>query len=285
MRYLTNIFSICILFFLQNTSLLAQDPELPQPSPAASVTQKFGLVEASIEYSRPSMKGRKIFGDLVPYDKLWRTGANKCVNITFSKEVLINDQKVPAGTYSLFTIPGEKEWTIIINKNASHWGTGSYKQEEDLMRFTVIPTSIQPTESFTIDFANIRQNAATLQLYWETTMVSFDIQNNYLEEALANIKASIDATQNTYGLYNDAAEFYLDNNQDAKQALLWAKQSVDNKERYWNLYTLSRAYAANGMYKEAIASAEKSLKLSEEAQNSGMISSNKKNIEVWKKML
>ncbi|MBC8046248.1 MAG: DUF2911 domain-containing protein [Fimbriimonadaceae bacterium] len=264
---------------------LAQEADLPQPSPGATIVQNFGLVESTVSYSRPSMKGRKIFGALVPYGEMWRTGANKCVNIKFDKDVNINNQKVPAGTYSLFTIPNQNEWTIVINKNTEHWGTGTYKLEEDLMRFNVKPVTIPATESFTIDFANIKQNSATMQLYWETTKVSFDIVNDYMEEAMANIKTSIEATQNTHGIYNDAAEFYLDNNLDAKQALEWAKKSVEIKERYWNIATYSRALAANGMYKEAVANAEKSLKLAEEAKNMGMVDGIKRNIEDWKKMM
>jgi hypothetical protein len=283
MKKLTFLAVLAIVCFSQ-TPLFAQDPELPQPSPGATVMQKFGLAEATVTYSRPSMKGRKIFGSLVPYGEMWRTGANKCVNISFNKDVMINNNKLPAGTYSLFTIPGETEWVIIINKNTELWGAGGYSQEEDVMRFSVKPSTVSATESFTIDFANMKLNSVTLQIYWETTKVSFEIINDYMEEALANIKASIDATQNTHGLYNDAAEFYLDNNLDAKQALEWAKKSVDVKERYWNLSTYSRALAANGMFNDAVAVAEKSLKLAEEAKNTGMIETIKKNISDWGKM-
>lgn len=276
--------TVFVFTMASQTLLLAQDPELPQHSPGATVSQKFGLAEATVAYSRPSMKGRTIFGALVPYGQMWRTGANKCVNISFTKAVIINNQKVEAGTYSLFTIPDKTDWTIILNKNPEHWGTGSYKQEEDVIRFTVKPVTIATTESFTIDFANIKHNSATLQLYWETTKVSFDIVNDYMEEAVANIKNSIAAAQDTHGLYNDAAEFYLENNLDVKQALEWAKKSVEVKERYWNVYTYAKALAANNMKSEAIAAGEKSLKMAEEAKNVGMVDSIKKSIAYWNKM-
>lgn len=276
--------AVFVITLITQPALQAQELELPQHSPGATVSQKFGLAEATVSYSRPSMKGRTIFGALVPYGQMWRTGANKCVNISFDKDVMINNQKVAAGTYSLFTIPDKTEWTIILNKNTEHWGTGSYKQEEDLMRFTVKPVTVAATESFTIDFANIKNNSATLQLYWETTKVSFDIVNDYMEEAVANIKSSITAVQETHGLYNSAAEFYLDNNLDVKQALEWAKKSVEVKERYWNVYTYAKALAANNMKTEALSAAEKSLKMAEEAKNVGMIDAINKSITEWNKM-
>ncbi|MFN0275250.1 MAG: DUF2911 domain-containing protein [Chitinophagales bacterium] len=283
---MTKIKNIAILFLLAALCKPAftQELELPHPSPGATISQKFGMAEATIAYSRPLMKGRKIFGALVPYGEMWRTGANKCPNITFDKEVIINNQKVEAGTYSLFTIPGETEWTIIINKNSELWGTGGYKQEEDVMRIMVKPEEVPLTESFTMDFANVRENAVTVQIYWERTKVSFDISQDYMQEALANINESIEAAKNTHGLYNDAAEFYLDNKLDAKQALEWAKKSVEIKERYWNLSTYSRALAINGMKQEALEAAGKALKLAEEAKNTGMVESIKKNIEEWNKM-
>lgn len=262
--------------------LSAQELELPQPSPWAQVSQKFGLAQATITYSRPAMKGRKIFGGLVPYGEMWRTGANKATELKVEGSVMINGQKLEAGAYSLFTIPGESEWTIIINKNTELWGTGGYKQEEDAMRFQVKPQTHATTESFTIGFSNVKEKSVTVELYWESTMVSFEITNDFLEEGKANITAAIAAAENTMGLYNDAAEFYLDNNLDAVQALTWAKKSVAQKERYWNLFTLARAYAANGMTKEAIETAEKSLALSNEAKNTGFSQGIEKELNNWR---
>jgi hypothetical protein len=262
--------------------LSAQELELPQPSPWAQVSQKFGLAQATITYSRPSMKGRKIFGGLVPYGEMWRTGANKATELKVEGAVMINGQKLEAGAYSLFTIPGETEWTIIINKNTELWGTGGYKQEDDAMRFQVKTQAHASTESFTIGFSNVKENAVTVDISWETTMVSFEITNDYLEQGKANITAAIASAENTMGLYNDAAEFYLDNKLDAKQALEWAKKSVAQKERYWNLFTLARAYAANDMTKEAIETAEKALTLSNEAKNTGFSQGIEKDLNKWK---
>ncbi len=273
------------LITMLSKTLSAQELELPQPSPAAEVSQKFGLAKATITYSRPNMKGRKIFGSLVPFGEMWRTGANKAVELKLEGSTLINNQKIEPGAYSLFTIPGATEWTIVINKNTELWGTGDYKKEEDVVRFAVKPTTIAITESFTIDFANIKNNRATVQIYWETTMVSFDIVNEFVDEGKKNIEEAIASAENTMGLYNDAAEFYLDNNLDAKLALEWAKKSTAQKERYWNLHTLARAYAANGMHKEAVDTGSKAHTLAMEAKNTGMAQTIANDLEMWKKKM
>lgn len=266
-------------------STQAQDLNLPQPSPWAQVSQKFGMAKATITYSRPGVKGRKIFGNVVPFNEIWRTGANQCVLFTLEgNNLMINNTKINAGTYSIFTIPGENEWTIIINKNTELWGTGGYKQEEDIMRFNVKPVNNPMTESFTIDFANVKDKSTTVQLYWENTKVSFDIVNDYVDEGMKQIQDAIANAENTMNLYNDAAEYYLDNNLDSKLALEWAKKSAAQKERYWNLYTLARAYAANGMKKEAIETANKSLTLANEAKNTGFALTITKSLDEWNKM-
>ena len=274
----------CVAFVAMLTkSAFAQELELPQPSPWAQVSQKFGLAQATITYSRPAMKGRTIFGNLVPYGEMWRTGANKATELKLEGSTMINNQKVEPGAYSVFTIPGEAEWTIIINKNTELWGAGGYKQEDDVVRFTVKPTTVASTESFTIDFANVKDNSVTVQMYWATTKVSFEIINEFVEEGKKNIEEAIAAAENTMGLYNDAAEFYLDNNIDAKLALEWAKKSVGQKERYWNLYTLARAYAANGRYTEAIETGTKSHTMSVEAKNTGFSQTVNASLTEWKK--
>lgn len=276
------LLSIAIVSIMAQTAV-AQELELPQPSPWAQVSQKFGLAQATVTYSRPAMKGRKIFGTLVPFGEMWRTGANKATELKFDGAVMINNQKIESGAYSLFTIPGETEWTIIINKNTELWGAGGYKQEDDVIRFTVKPTVTAATESFTIGFSNVKDNMVTIELSWETTKVSFNIANEFVEQGKKNIEEAIATAENTMGLYNDAAEFYLDNNLDAKLALEWSKKSVQQKERYWNLYTLARANAANGMYKEAVELGTKSHTMAVEAKNTGFAQTVAASVEEWKK--
>lgn len=275
------LMSVAFIAIMAQTAV-AQDLELPQPSPWAQVSQKFGLATTTVTYSRPSMKGRKVFGGLVPYGEIWRTGANKATELKVEGTVMINNQKLEAGAYSLFTIPGETEWTIIINKNTELWGAGGYNKDEDAMRFTVKPTVAPATESFTIGFSNVKDNSITLDLQWETTKVSFNIVNEFVEQGKMNIEAAIASAENTLSLYNSSAGFYLDNNIDAKQALEWAKKSVAQGERYWNIYTLAKAYAANGMYKEAVEWGTKANTMAVEAKNTGFAQTVTASLDTWK---
>lgn len=278
-KYLS--FSFLITFLMIS---VAYSQELPQASPVSKLEQRIGLTDISVRYSRPSVKDRKIWGDIVPYRAVWRTGANACTVISFSDNVSINGQTLPAGEYSFFTIPTENEWTVIFNKNTKLWGSDGYKQEDDVLRFNVKPDMNAPfTETMLFAFDNIRIDAADLQLMWANMKLSFRISTDTDTKALANIKKAVADAENTYRTYNASATYLLDANKDLPQALDWAKKSVAMQEKFWNLYTLSRAYAANNMIKEAIATAEKSLKLSQESKQEAYVKMNQKNIEEWKK--
>lgn len=276
---------LLIICLTSISNAFAQDPELPAPSPLSTVSQKVGLATVKITYSRPSVKGRIVFGNLVPFNEVWRTGANQCTQIEFDRDILINNEKVAAGKYALFTIPTEGDWTIILNKDAEQWGSYGYKKEDDVLRFMVKQKKSVYNESLIFSFTNVTMQSAKIEMAWENTGISFDIAHDYISEAQQNIKDAIANVEQPYGLYDASAEFYLDNNMDAVQALEWSKKSVAMQERYWNLYNLSRAYAANNMYKEAVETAERSLKLATEAKNTGMAESNTKNIEEWKKKI
>ena len=155
-------FLLAIVLFMAFTVVEAQI-ETPQPSPTATFSQKVGLTDVKITYSRPSVKGRKIFGDLVPYGQLWRTGANMATKFEFSDDVKIEGQDIPAGTYALFTIPGEEEWTVIFNKNWQQGGTGNYKEEEDAIRFTVKPGDMpMSVETLVIDINNVTSTSSSI---------------------------------------------------------------------------------------------------------------------------
>ena len=148
---------------------IAQD--LPQPSPAASVSQTIGLTEVEVVYSRPGAKGRTIFGDLVPYGEVWRTGANKATAITFSNDVTIDDKKVKAGTYSVFTKPGKKEWTVMFNSETELWGAGNYSSDNDVAVVKVKAAKMaDEEESFTIGFTNISDEGADMYMRWENNL-------------------------------------------------------------------------------------------------------------------
>lgn len=263
-------------------NLSAQD--LPVPSPSAEVEQRVGLTDVKITYSRPSVKDRKIFGGLVPYDKMWRTGANKATAMSFSTDVEIAGNKLAAGTYAIFTIPGENEWEIIFNNNTEQWGTSAHKDEEDVLKVKVKSQTAEFTESMLFYFDHLRDESATINLQWEKTKVSIPVSVDAQETAMKNIDQAVGDLTNAFRVYNNSARYYLDNNQDAAKALEWAKKSVDIEKRYWNLTTLSRAQAANKMYKEAMKTAAEAKEMAMAENNQSYADQNAKNIESWKKM-
>lgn len=243
-----------------------------------------GLTEIEIEYSRPNVNGRVVWGDLVPYDKIWRTGANAATTIDFSNDVTVNGTKVPAGKYGFFTIPGKEEWTIIINKDWEMWGTGDYKEENDVLRVKVKPTAVAKTETMTFGINNVKKDKCTIDLSWDELMVSIEVDANSREQALANIEGEIKAIENPFRVYNSSARYFVDNNIELEKALEYAKKSVDSEAKFWNVYTLSLAYAANKDYKNAIATAERSMELAEKAEYAPYVKMNKENIAEWSEM-
>lgn len=256
--------------------------ELPQPSPKGEISQMVGLTEVEIEYSRPSMKGRKIFGDLVPFGEMWRTGANGSTIIEFDTDVMVQGTLVKKGNYALFTLPNQSEWEIILNSNTELWGVDGMKAEENVASFKVKPTTCPTTESFTISFDNVKEDACEVSLMWETTKVSFTIAVDVDAASMANIDKAIKDAEGSFRVYNNAARYYLEHNKDLKKALEYAQKSTSMSEKFWNLKVLSEVQAANGLYKEALATAEKSLALATEAKYDAYIKMNQENIAKWK---
>ena len=162
---------VCVSGLVWPSGLFAQAPKVdfPAASPACTLKQRVGLTDFEIVYSRPGVKGRTIFGGIVPWDQVWRTGANQATKITFNTPVKFNGTEVPAGTYGLFTIPGETEWTIILNKNSAQWGAYQYDAKDDVLRFKVQPGTLSDTriETFCIEFNQIKDESAVLTLVWD----------------------------------------------------------------------------------------------------------------------
>ncbi|MEZ4807195.1 MAG: DUF2911 domain-containing protein [Flavobacteriales bacterium] len=270
--------SIPILLFA-STTLNAQ--ELPQPSPKGEVEQVVGLTKIEVEYSRPSVKGRSIFGDLVPYGSVWRTGANKCTTFENDGPVMIEGQELPAGKYSLFTMPTPDAWMIIFNRNTELWGEGDRKEEEDVLKVKVAPQAADFTETFTIEFQNVIGDVARLDLRWEKTRASVNIKTNSTDKALANIKEALAKPDADFRAYASSARFCVDRGVMTKEALAWAQKSVEMDKKFWNIHTLALAQAANGMTKEAISTAQMSMKLAEEAKNEAYMKMNRERIAEW----
>lgn len=255
----------------------AQD--LPQPSPKGEVEQIVGLTKVEVEYSRPSIKGRVIFGDLVPYDKLWRTGANLNTTIEFSAPVKFGDVDVKAGKYSLFTVPGKEVWVVHLNSNTELWGEEDFKAEQNVATIKVKAEAADLTETLTFDFANVVNDGADLELRWEKTKVLIPIHADATEQALANIKEAMAKGDMKAGGYGGSARFCLDRNVMTKEALGWAQKSVEMDKKFWHMHTLARAQAANGMTKEAITTANESMAMAQEAKNEAYVKMNRELIE------
>lgn len=216
---------ILVLFVLVTLgeNLQAQGLKLPQPSTPQTVTQDFGLGKITLSYSRPNVKGRKIFGGLEPYDKVWRTGANSATVIKFTDAVKIEGKDLAAGEYALFTIPGKTEWTIIFNKGVKEWGAYTYSEANDVLRVKVKPIVLKDkVETFTIQFANVYDTSAQLQLAWENTLVSVNLTTSVDERVMANIAEAMKGEKKPYF---QSAIYYYSNGKDLKTALAWMNEA------------------------------------------------------------
>ena len=254
----------------------------PRPSPNAEVEQELGLTEVEVKYSRPSVKGRTIFGDLVPYGTMWRTGANSPTIVDFDDKVMVEGNEIEKGKYAMFTIPGKDKWTVIFNSNTKK-NAWEYDESTEAARFEVTPSKLaQPVESFTIGFDNLRDASCSMYMAWENTKVSFNIEVNTDEAVMATIEKTM-AGPEAYDKYL-AARYYYENDKDLKKALTWVTEACDAMpDKYWMLKWKAEIQAANGLTKEAIATAEKSKTLAAEAYKQGYVKMNEENIAKWKK--
>jgi hypothetical protein len=234
----------------------------PQPSALVNVSQNFATSKIEIAYSRPSMRGRKVFGDIVPYGQFWRTGANAATAITFGEDVKVNGIDVKAGKYGLITFPGESEWTVVLSKDFPTW-EGAYKKENDVARFTVKPTKIAHTvETFTIDIANMLENRCDIVLSWENTSVSFEVVANYDERIMKQIETTMGRDPRPY---YQAANYYYENGKDLNKALAWVDIAVDmNPKGYWVVLLKAKIQKEMKDYRGALATSQLSYDLAKE---------------------
>jgi hypothetical protein len=247
--------------------LFAQTPpiEFPSPSPASTLKQHIGLTDIEIVYSRPGMKGRAIFGGLVPYGAVWRTGANASTKISFSTRVKLNDTEVPAGKYALYTIPDEKEWTVIIYKDTAA-SIFNYNQTNDLMRIKAVPVKLaEPVETFTIDINDIRDDSATLNLVWEKTRVPVKLAVDLVSTLVPQIEAVM-AGPGDKKPYYPAAMFYFDHGLDLQKASKWIDAAIAERETYYIVHLKAKIRAKLGDKEGAIAAAKRSTELAIKAE-------------------
>lgn len=238
---------------------------LPRVSPKSTVTQTVGLTDVTVTYSRPSVRGRQIFGELVPMNEVWRTGANEATIFKVSNDVTINGQKLPEGSYSLHTIPGENEWTLIFNKKADQWGSYEYKPEEDALRVTAKPETVpSPTELLTISFPEVQRNKATAVIEWDRVRVPFTIGVETDDKVLASIKSEL-AKLEDWRIPFQAANFAFNNDMNWSDSQQWIDRSIQIKKTYQNLGLKARMLAKAGKTQEAIKTAEEAIRLGQAA--------------------
>lgn len=251
----------------------AQTLTTPQPSTTQTIKQNFALAAIELSYSRPNIKGRSVIGNLVPFGKVWRTGANGATTLTFGDDVTIGDKKIPAGKYGLLSIPDKENWTLIITKQTDVTSAAAYKEIEDVVRVNVKPMiTANKVETFTIQFANVKSNTCELQLMWENTAVTLPISTDVDAKVMSQINNIM--TKDNLPYFN-AAMYYLENGKDLNQALSWFNKGIEqNPDAFYMYHQKANCLAKLGKKQEAIATATKSIELATAAKNSDYVKLN-----------
>lgn len=258
----TGLIALCSLCL--GTAALAQTPapklDFPQASPQGSVSQRIGLTDVQVTYHRPGAKGRVVYGSLVPYDHVWRTGANEATKVSFSTAVKLNGADVPAGTYELFTIPGKDEWTVIIHKNMSQWGAYTYDAKNDVARVKAKPVALtNGVETLSISFNDLRDESATLNIAWEKVRVPVTLTVDVKSVLVPQIEAVM-ASGGAKLPYFAAAMYYFENNIDLAKALAWMDAGLAaNPEAFYMVYRKALIQEKTGDKAGALASAKLSI--------------------------
>jgi uncharacterized protein YdeI (BOF family) len=266
---------VVLLLALISTGVMAQGIKTPAPSPTQTIKQDFALSSIEITYSRPAAKGRKIFGDLVPFGKIWRTGANGATKVTFGEDVKVGGVPVKAGSYAIYSVPTANEWEIIINKGANNGGLAGYKTEEDVARFKVksmeLPMMI---ENFTVILGNLTASSADIQILWENTAVQIPVVADIDSKIMAQINTAMTVDSRPYF---QAASYYFDNGKDINKALEWANKAVEAQPTaYWVMHLKAKVQAKAGDKSGAKATAMKSMEMAKEAKNDDYVVLNQK---------
>lgn len=272
---------VALLAFVLSFQTAFSQLDIPRPSPLGRVYQAVGLNNLTIEYSRPSVKGRVIFGDLVPYGKLWRTGANAATKITITDAAKFEGKEVPAGDYSLFTIPNKDSWTIIINKDITA-SVNNYDPAKDAARFDVkAQTTSEKVETFTINIADVKTDNANIEILWDNMKVKFNMSTEVDSKVMKQIDQALKGpSTNDYYRF---ATYYFDNGKDLKKALEWVDLALKGTEMFYMVHTKAKIQAALGDYKGAIETAKHSKELAIKANSNDYIALNDKLIAEWSK--
>jgi tetratricopeptide (TPR) repeat protein len=275
MKKILSTVLICAFIFTASAQL-----KIPAPSPTQTVKQDFGLSSIELVYSRPAMKDRKIFGDLVPWNKVWRTGANSATRIKFNDDVMIGGQALKAGEYALYTIPNDNEWDIIINKGSANWGT-NYKQEDDVFRLKAKPMKLnEKVETFTMQFANVKPTSTDLHIMWDKTAVAVPITIDIDKKIMTQIDNAMNKDSRPYF---QSAMYYMETGKDMNQAVQWFDKGIElNPKAFWMYHQKANALAKMGRKDEARTVAQKSIELAREQKNDDYVQLNEKLIATLK---
>lgn len=254
------ILLVALLAAISTGTALSQELKLPALSPTARISQDFSTSNIEITYSRPSMRGRKVFGDIVAYNEPWRTGANAPTKIKIGEELQIGGQTVKPGEYVLYAIPAQSKWEIVINKGASNWSADGFDKNDDVARFKVKPISTGETvQTFTINISDITLNSCDLELMWEKTKVVIPIVANNNERLTASIDKSLSKPVLPY---HQAASYYFETNQHLDKAYEYATKATEqNPQAFWSYHLKARIAQKLGRKKDAIEAANKSIEL------------------------
>ncbi|MFZ6012916.1 MAG: DUF2911 domain-containing protein [Bacteroidota bacterium] len=274
---------LTLLLIYANMILAQAQLNLPNASPDQELKQQIGFTDVAVKYSRPSARGRVIFGDLVPFDEIWRTGAHDATTIWFSDSVKVNGVNIPADTFSLFTIPGKNEWTIILNKVAEMHGTSDYSQDNDQLRFTVkSEKSPRFYETFTIEINDFTKEGAYVYLLWENTQAKFSIQSYADQKVMAEIAERINIKKEEKpSLYYQASLYYFNSSKDLHQAYEWIKVANGKTQDAAYLQLQAKIEASQGRIREALATLTRSTELAKAKKLEPILKANEKLVQDW----
>ncbi len=246
----------------------------PAPSPTQTIKQDFGISTIELVYSRPGMKGRKIFGDLVPWNKVWRTGANSATRIKFGDDVTFGGQALKAGEYAIYTVPNENEWEIIINKGSANWGT-DYKQEDDIFRIKAKPVKLPfSIETFSMGFSDVKNTSCKLNMMWDNVYVEVPITTDIDKKVMGQINNLMNKDNRPYF---QAAMYYSENGKDLNQALTWFDKAIEqNPTAYYMYYQKANTLSKLGRKNDAKLVAQKSMEMAREQKNDDYVKLNEK---------
>jgi hypothetical protein len=272
------IYLFLIIFLLFSVFTLAQNLRTPRPSPDATVVQFVGVTEISIDYSSPGVKDRKIWGELVPYGEVWRTGANEVTSITFSDEVKINGNDLASGTYGIHIIPNEIEWEIIFSKDTEVDGSSNYDKSKDALRLKVKPEEHHFMERMTFIFNDVTENTVNVNLVWENVKVSFGVEVATTDLTLEKAREILSWVPSF-----QAAQYCLQNNINLEEAMKWINASTLFSEVYWNMRIKAQLQHKLDMKDDAIATMEKAIELGNKMESAPFDFENMKNMLAdWK---